>query len=180
MRFFQHKINPANDRLNENDCLNIMVKMGFVGTGYSDFAGHFLIDNIDANNTIENKDKYIRECMDAAYKDWKYNQVTVNNIRHFIFDMRGGDILIIPLTKQFNNEVYFVQVIDDDIINAKRDIPFFGEADIGFLRKVKMLKCFKYDLLPDIIKKSIEDEKRRNTTVKIENQDVIAAIIDII
>ena len=159
-----------------------MAKMGFVGTGYSDFAGEFSADKININDTVENKDKYIRECMDVAYKDkdWNYNQITVNNIRHFVFDMRSGDILMIPLTKQFSNEVYFVQVVNDDIINTKKDIPFFGEADIGFLRKVKILKSFEYSSLPDIIKNAIEDEKRKSTTVKIENQEVITAILDII
>ena len=175
MQFFQHKINPGSDRLNEQDCLNIMAKMGFVGTGYSDFA-----DKIDINDTVENKDKFIRERMDKAYKNWNYNQITVNNIRHFVFDMRGGDILMIPLTKQFSNEVHFVQVVNNDIINTKKDIPFFGEADIGFLRKVKILKSFEYSSLPDIIKNAIEDEKRKSTTVKIENQEVIMAILDII
>lgn len=179
MQFFQHKINPANDSLNERDCLNIMAKMGFVGTGYSDFAGKFPADKININDTVENKDKCIREYMDKAYKDWSYNQITVNNIRHFVFDMRDGDILMIPLTKQFGNEVYFVQVVKDDIINTK-DIPFFGKADIGFLRKVKILKSFEYGSLPDIIKTAIEDEKRKSTTVKIENQEVIMAILDII
>ena len=180
MQFFQHKINPGSDRLNEQDCLNIMAKMGFVGTGYSDFANEFSADKIDINDTVENKDKYIRERMDKAYKNWNYNQITVSNIRHFVFDMRGGDILMIPLTKQFSNEVYFVQVVNDDIINTKKDIPFFGEADIGFLRKVKILKSFEYSSLPDIIKTAIEDEKRKSTTVKIENQEVIMAILNII
>lgn len=182
MQFFQHKINPGSDKLNEQDCLNIMAKMGFVGTGYSDFAGEFSADKININDTVENKDKYIRECMDVAYKDkdWNYNQITVNNIRHFVFDMRSGDILMIPLTKQFSNEVHFAQVVNDDIINTKKDIPFFGEADIGFLRKVKILKSFEYGSLPDIIKNAIEDEKRKSTTVKIEKQEVIMAILDII
>ena len=182
MQFFQHKINPGSDKLNEQDCLNIMAKMGFVGTGYSDFAGEFSADKININDTVENKDKYIRECMDVAYKDkdWNYNQITVNNIRHFAFDMRSGDILMIPLTKQFSNEVHFAQVVNDDIINTKKDIPFFGEADIGFLRKVKILKSFEYGSLPDIIKNAIEDEKRKSTTVKIEKQEVIMAILDII
>ncbi len=180
MQFFQHKINPGSDRLNEQDCLNIMVKMGFVGTGYSDFAGEFSANKININDTVENKDKFIRERMDKAYKNWNYNQITVNNIRHFVFDMRGGDILMIPLTKQFDNKVHFVQVVNDDIINTKKDIPFFGEADIGFLRKVKILKSFEYGSLPDVVKNAIEDEKRKSTTVKIENQEVIVAILDII
>ena len=87
---------------------------------------------------------------------------------------------MIPLTKQFDNKVHFVQVVNDDIINTKKDIPFFGEADIGFLRKVKILKSFEYGSLPDVVKNAIEDEKRKSTTVKIENQEVIVAILDII
>lgn len=167
MNFWLHKINPG--QTNETNCFNVLTKLNLLATGYSDMAEVFIYDPND-------KEQSIAKAMDKKYPDWNYNHVTRNNLLNFIYEMKKGDIVIIPLTKEYNNEIYIYKVISEKVINVQNgEIPQIA-SDIGFLHLAEFIKKFEFNDVSEELRNFIEENKGKNTTIKINSIDVINLI----
>lgn len=166
MNFWLHKINPSKN--NETNCFNLL-KLNLMATGYSEMAKIFIYDPYD-------KEQSITKAMDEKHPDWNYNHVTKTNLLNFIYEMKKDDIVVIPLTKEYNNEIYIYQIISNKAINVQNgEIPQIA-SDIGFLQLVKFIKKIEFDNASDELKEVIETNKGKNTTIKITDINIINSI----
>lgn len=166
MKFWLHKINPGQN--NEENCFNIL-KLNLLATGYSDMARSFIYN---PNNKLQS----VKEALDKECSDWNYNYVTENNIKNFVYEIKKNDIVVIPLTQKYDNEIYICQIISDKVINVQNgEIPQIA-SDIGFLHLIKFIRKMKFTEADEKLQNFIEENKRMNTTIEIDDLDVIKTI----
>ncbi|QKF64053.1 hypothetical protein [Campylobacter corcagiensis] len=167
MKFWLHKINPSQS--NETNCFNLLIKLNLLATGYSDMAKSFIYD---PNNKLQS----VKEALDKECPGWNYNYVTENNVINFVYEIKKNDIIVIPLTQEFDNEIYICQIISNKVINVQNgEIPQIA-SDIGFLHLVKFIKNIKFNQASQKLQALIENNKRKNTTIEINDLDIIKTI----
>ena len=157
MKFWLHKINPGQN--NETNCFNIL-KLNLLATGYSDMARSFIYNPND-------KLQSIKEALDKECPDWNYNCVTENNIINFVYEIKKNDIVAIPLTQKYDNEIYICQIISDKAINVQNgEIPQIA-SDIGFLHLIKFIRKMKFTEADEKLQNFIEKNKKINTPTQL-------------
>ncbi|MCI6989428.1 MAG: hypothetical protein MR902_07710, partial [Campylobacter sp.] len=75
-----------------------------------------------------------------------------------------------------DNEIYICQIISDKVINVQNgEIPQIA-SDIGFLHLIKFVRKMKFTEADEKLQNFIEENKRMNTTIEIDDLDVIKTI----
>ncbi|MDU5326004.1 hypothetical protein [Campylobacter ureolyticus] len=123
-----------------------------------------------------NKLQSVKEAINKESPSWNYKYVTENNIINFVYEIKKNDIIVIPLTQKYNNEIYICQIISDKVINVQNgEIPQIA-SDIGFLHLIKFIRKMKFTEADEKPQNFIEENKRMNTTIKIDDLNIIENI----
>ncbi len=81
-----------------------------------------------------------------------------------------------PGNKLHDNEIYICQIISDKVINVQNgEIPQIA-SDIGFLHLIKFIRKMKFTEADKKLQNFIEENKRINTTIEIDDLDIIETI----
>lgn len=123
-----------------------------------------------------NKLQSVKEAINKESPSWNYKYLTENNIINFVYEIKKNDIIVIPLTQKYNNEIYICQIISDKVINVQNgEIPQIA-SDIGFLHLIKFIRKMKFTEADEKPQNFIEENKRMNTTIKIDDLNIIENI----
>lgn len=150
MNFWVNKIIPARDDFQEKVSLKLLKYFDYISIGFHEFAKEFPLEFI--NNT--EKHKKISKFYLEKLNDWFSKPAYNGQILNFICEMQINDIVLIPLTKQYNQDIYFVRIESDCINIAKNEMlkTLTDSQILGFARKVKVLYKCTYDNLPENLK----------------------------
>ena len=139
----------------------VMLRYGYLSVGWSKSAPE-LLDTADNGRTAF-KEQFHKTFRDISNED---------SLWRFLKEYKIGDIIVVPFPGNHNEKFSIVKIQNNAEVSEATDL-----ADIGFVRKVKLLKA---DMPRKALAKSMDSNlfSCQKTTYSIDSyKDVVQALI---
>ena len=157
--YFMHRINGGK---NAFEISRKLLESGYLSIGWSDFSSQQFVQNVMKNGISAIDEKYQLEHWALSRNRWC--------LWRFLKEMQSGDYVLVPGFPNWENVSIF-KIVDNTIYsndNVPKDIESLGEerekgqADLGFYRKVEVVK-------KDVLRANVDEKLHRRLKIQQTN-----------